>query len=184
VAVRVTAVARGLIMVDRFGKHISSRPTGYLRIFAEILGAVTIFVAFSQMLWVPWSTGETTFLSIGGYLPWSDASWWFKGGLRLLLDGKLVGFNATRIVNELFFCRATRHFRPTFANCPDCADDLGRSRDISIRARGCLQIGYRAGGRHHHRHGCLHLHTHKNYDDGADCVSLRCLGSNPPACRN
>jgi hypothetical protein len=69
----------------------------------EILGAVTVFLAMFQMLWIAWSTGETTFLSIGGYLPWSDASWWFSGGLRLLLDGKLDGLSATRIVNEVFF---------------------------------------------------------------------------------
>jgi hypothetical protein len=70
---------------------------------AEILGAVIIFLALFQMLWIPWSTGETTYLSIGGYLPWSDASWWFNGGLNLLLDGRLMGFSATRIVNEVFF---------------------------------------------------------------------------------
>ncbi len=54
------------------------------------------------MLWIPWSTGETTFLCIGGYLPWSDASWWLSGGFRLLLDGKLDLLSATRIVNEVF----------------------------------------------------------------------------------
>ena len=69
----------------------------------EILGAVAVFLALFQMLWIPWSTGETTYFSIGGYLPWSDASWWFNGGLRLLLDGKLNGLSATRIVNEVFF---------------------------------------------------------------------------------
>jgi len=68
----------------------------------EILGAGVIFLAFFQMLWIPWSTGETTYFSIGGYLPWSDASWWFSGGLHLLLDGKLEGLSATRIVNEVF----------------------------------------------------------------------------------
>jgi len=77
--------------------------TSYFTIISEILGAVTIFLALFQMLWVPWSTGETTYLSIGGYLPWSDASRWFNGGLGLLLDGKLDGFSATRIVNEVFF---------------------------------------------------------------------------------
>jgi hypothetical protein len=90
-------------MVDRLGKSASLLPTGYLRTCSEMLGAVAIFLAFFQMLWIPWSTGETMYLSIGGYLPWSDASWWFNGGLRLLLDGKLVGFNATRPVNEAFF---------------------------------------------------------------------------------
>jgi hypothetical protein len=69
----------------------------------EILGAAAVFLAIFQMLWIPWSTGETTYLSIGGYLPWSDASWWFSGGLRLLIDGKLDGLSATRIVNEVFF---------------------------------------------------------------------------------
>ena len=90
-------------MIGRFGRNVSFRPTGYFIVFSEILGAVTIFLAFLQMLWVPWSTGETTYLSISGYLPWSDASWWFNGGLRLLLDGKLNGLSATRIVNEVFF---------------------------------------------------------------------------------
>ena len=69
----------------------------------EILGAFIIFLALFQMLWIPWSTGETTYLSIGGYLPWSDASWWFNGGLRLLVDGRLAGLSGTRIVNEVFF---------------------------------------------------------------------------------
>ena len=69
----------------------------------EILGAVTVFLAYFHMLWVPWSTGETTYpVSIGGYLPWVDASWWFNGGLHLLLDGKLGGLSATRVVNEVF----------------------------------------------------------------------------------
>jgi hypothetical protein len=68
----------------------------------EVFGAVAVLLAMFQMLWIAWSTGETTFLSIGGYLPWSDASWWYNGCLRLLLDGELVGFNATRIVNEVF----------------------------------------------------------------------------------
>jgi hypothetical protein len=62
-----------------------------------------VFLSLFQMLWIPWSTGKTTYLSIGGYLPWSDASWWFNGGLRLLLDGRLIGLSATRIVNEVFF---------------------------------------------------------------------------------
>ena len=65
--------------------------------------SLAVFLALFQMLWIPWSTGETTYFSIGGYLPWSDASWWFNGGLRLLLDGKLNGLSATRIVNEVFF---------------------------------------------------------------------------------
>src|ERR1700732_3437695 len=69
----------------------------------EILGAFIIFLALFQMLWIPWSTGETTYLSIGGYLPWSDASWWFNGGQRLLLDGRVDGLSATRIINEVFF---------------------------------------------------------------------------------
>src|SRR3984893_4090428 len=69
----------------------------------EILGAVAVFLALFQMLWIPWSTGETTYFSIGGYLPWSDASWWFNGGQRLLLDGRLDGLSATRIINEVFF---------------------------------------------------------------------------------
>jgi hypothetical protein len=62
-----------------------------------------VFLALFQMLWIPWSTGQTTCLSIGGYLPWSDGSWWLNGGLRLLLDGRLIGLSATRIVNEVFF---------------------------------------------------------------------------------
>ena len=90
-------------MISRFGRHISFRPKGNFIIFSEILGFVAIFLAFFQMLWLFWSTGETTYLCIGGYLPWSDASWWFSGGLRLLFDGKLDGFSATRIVNEVFF---------------------------------------------------------------------------------
>ena len=90
-------------MIGRFGRHVSFRPTGYFIVFSEILGATAVFLAIFQMLWLPWSTGETTYLSISGYLPWSDASWWFSGGLRLLLDGKLDGLSATRIVNEVFF---------------------------------------------------------------------------------
>ena len=78
--------------------------TRYFTVISEILGAVTIFLAYFHMLWVPWSTAETTYpVSIGGYLPWSDASWWFNGGLHLLLDGKLAGLSATRVVNEVFF---------------------------------------------------------------------------------
>lgn len=90
-------------MIGRFGRNVSFRPTGYFIVFSEILGATAVFLAIFQMLWLPWSTGETTYLSISGYLPWSDASWWFSGGLRLLLDGKLDGLSATRIVNEVFF---------------------------------------------------------------------------------
>jgi len=40
----------------------------------EILEAAAVFLGVFQMLWSPWSTGVTTFYSIGGYLPWSDAS--------------------------------------------------------------------------------------------------------------
>jgi hypothetical protein len=79
------------------------RSSHRLIVAGEMLGAVIIFLALFQMLWIPWSTGKTTYLSIGGYLPWSDASWWFNGGLRLLLDGRLIGFSATRSVNEVFF---------------------------------------------------------------------------------
>ena len=88
-------------MLGRFSGHISLLPRHFK--VSEILGAVAVFLAIFQMLWIPWSTGETTYFSIGGYLPWSDASWWFSGGLRLLLDGKLDGLSATRIVNEVFF---------------------------------------------------------------------------------
>ena len=90
-------------MIGRFGRNVSFRPTGDFIVFSEILGAIAVFLALFQMLWIPWSTGETTYLSIGGYLPWSDASWWFNGGLRLLVDGRLAGLSATRIVNEVFF---------------------------------------------------------------------------------
>ncbi len=68
----------------------------------EILGAAAILLGVFQMLWIPWFAGATTFYSIAGYLPWSDASWWLHGGLRLLLDGRLDGISATRIVNESF----------------------------------------------------------------------------------
>ena len=90
-------------MIGPFGRNVSFRPTGYFIVFCEILGATAVSLAIFQMLWLPWSTGETTYLSISGYLPWSDASWWFSGGLRLFLDGKLDGLSATRIVNEVFF---------------------------------------------------------------------------------
>jgi hypothetical protein len=90
-------------MLGRSSRHSYLLASTLFMVAGEILGAVTVFFALFQMLWVPWSTGETTFLCIGGYLPWSDASWWFNGGLRLLLDGKLDGLSATRIVNEVFF---------------------------------------------------------------------------------
>ena len=54
------------------------------------------------MLWTAWSTGTTFYFSIGGYLPWSDASDWFNGGFKLLFTGKVGGLAATRIVNETF----------------------------------------------------------------------------------
>ena len=90
-------------MFGRSRRLASLQASSLFRVAGEILGAIAVFLALFQMLWIPWSTGETTYLSIGGYLPWSDASWWFNGGQRLLLDGKLDGLSATRIINEVFF---------------------------------------------------------------------------------
>src|ERR1700730_8530341 len=90
-------------MFGRSRRLASLQASSLFRVAGEILGVVAVFLALFQMLWIPWSTGETTYLSIGGYLPWSDASWWFNGGLSLLLDGRLTGLSATRIINEVFF---------------------------------------------------------------------------------
>jgi len=90
-------------MFGRSRRLASLQASSLFRVAGEILGAIAVFLALFQMLWIPWSTGETTYLSIGGYLPWSDASWWFNGGQRLLLDGRLGGLSATRIINEVFF---------------------------------------------------------------------------------
>lgn len=87
-------------MFGRFSRHVPLLSKHFK--VGEILGGAAVFLAVFRMLLIPWSTGETTFYSIAGYLPWSDASWWLHGGLRLLLDGKLDGLNATRIVNEVF----------------------------------------------------------------------------------
>jgi hypothetical protein len=88
-------------MFGRFSRHVPLLSKHFK--VGEILWGAAVFLSVFRMLWIPWSTGETTFYSIAGYLPWSDASWWLHGGLRLLLDGKLDGLNATRIVNEVFF---------------------------------------------------------------------------------
>ena len=90
-------------MFGRSRRLASLKASSLFVVAGEILGAIAVFLALFQMLWIPWSTGETTYLSIGGYLPWSDASWWFNGGQRLLLDGRLGGLSATRIINEVFF---------------------------------------------------------------------------------
>ena len=70
--------------------------------FIEVCIAVTVSFALFHTLWTAWSTGRTFFFSIGGYLPWSDASSWFNGGFKLLFAGKVGGLEATRIINETF----------------------------------------------------------------------------------
>jgi hypothetical protein len=75
----------------------------HFNFLSELAIAVLLLLPLFQILWTTWSTGRTFVpYSIGGYLPWSDASGWFSGGIRLLLHGKLNGYSATRVVNESF----------------------------------------------------------------------------------
>ena len=72
----------------------------------DALGLVGALIVFSLPLSSLWFTGRTTYLHVGGLLPWSDPSNYYFGARHLLNEGYLDIWNMRRPLNAGFF--ATR----------------------------------------------------------------------------
>lgn len=76
--------------------RIWTRPLGPMGLFAALIVCALPVASL-------WFTGKTTYLHIGGLLPWSDAAGYHTGGLHLLHEGRLDPWNMRRPLNASFW---------------------------------------------------------------------------------
>ena len=81
-------------------RHAEASGFGLRRALAAIAG-LAVVALFVYPLHVAWSSGNTGYLSIGGYLPWSDASGWLHGIHHLLNEQELFWWTVRRPMNPV-----------------------------------------------------------------------------------
>jgi hypothetical protein len=99
----VVAATLGVSLVCRVvGVRLAPVPPrhfGFLMAPAALAGSV---IAYLVQLFASWERGGSSFFTVGGVVPWSDAYAYFGGAQRLLFDGQLDGFNSRRPLHAAF----------------------------------------------------------------------------------
>jgi hypothetical protein len=98
-----TAVLLGVSLIGRAVDRTLA-PEGFRRLRfvlapSALAGSI---IAYLVQLFASWERGGSSFFTIGGVVPWSDAYAYFGGAQRLLFDGRLDGFNSRRPLHAAF----------------------------------------------------------------------------------
>jgi hypothetical protein len=100
------AVAVGLaVSIGR--RYVGSRVVepenlAELRVLLAPAALSASVIAYLVRLFASWADGGSSFFTIGGVVPWSDANTYVGGAQRLLFDGQLDAFNSRRPLQSAF----------------------------------------------------------------------------------
>jgi hypothetical protein len=73
-----------------------------LRVLLVPVALAASIIAYLVRLFASWADGGSSFFTIGGVVPWSDANTYVGGAQRLLFDGQLDAFNSRRPLQSAF----------------------------------------------------------------------------------
>jgi hypothetical protein len=73
-----------------------------MRVLLAPAALAATVIAYLVRLFASWADGGSSFFTIGGVVPWSDANTYFGGAQRLLFDGQLDAFNSRRPLQSAF----------------------------------------------------------------------------------
>jgi hypothetical protein len=97
------AVLLGYSLIRRVVRAPATPSTA--RRFGFLLGPGALagsIIAYLVELFASWERGGSSWFTIGGVVPWSDAYAYFGGAQRLLFDGQLDAFNSRRPIHAAF----------------------------------------------------------------------------------
>jgi hypothetical protein len=103
------ALRRLFPAMHRTGVSLTHLPVfGHWRglVSPDVLGLIGALIVCALPVTSLWFTGKTTYIHVGGLLPWADTSDYYFGGKLLLNEGHLDWWNTRRPLNAGFF--ATR----------------------------------------------------------------------------
>jgi hypothetical protein len=95
------------LLARSFLRRVANRPLApeALRRFDFVLAPTALaasVIAYLVQLFGSWERGRSSFFTVGGVVPWSDAYAYFGGAQRLLFNGELDGFNSRRPLHAAF----------------------------------------------------------------------------------
>jgi hypothetical protein len=97
------AAVLGFSLIRRFvGVPVSFSASPRFRFLLAPSALAGSVIAYLVQLFGSWERGGSSFFTIGGVVPWSDAYAYFGGAQRLLFDGRLDGFNSRRPLHAAF----------------------------------------------------------------------------------